>query len=481
MNKESLNNEQLPNEDDANPWGKQYMESVPAFNAGESQPEDATQEQESQSELQADDIKDAEYYRSNPKEISQFVAKLIELRGGEASIKENAVWDKEQRAYVDSNGIPRDWAHLTHYLKDHTDQLEGFLNEYNNLKNPAEVDGSPNATSDYFEVGTPEVPDDYIKWGPEVPEEDLEEDENPEEDEEYLEEPEEPELPEEDLEEDSDSEVEMRQEEYPEEDSDSEMLQESYAPATLTFGDPTPPEVDMDDGDNGDIAEQADASATVEPGPEVSADDGNNGNVVEQADVSTMAESKSEVDEITDLTEEEHAEAVWFRKAVEDWKSENPNEPVETIREDLKDRLGAYLRVPGYAGLFRHGGKASQEQLDRLDKITDLVMSDREIPEAVKEKPPVAEPSSAAISAEQGGNSGAGNNAEKRPLPEAIDLTDQIVEPGMSYTTVFRALQNEAARRGKPVKAKFNNRFIRSDMDISTARGIIERRIDPWE
>lgn len=452
MNKESLNNEQLPNEDDANPWGKQYMESVPAFNAGESQPEDATREQESESELQADDIKDAEYYRSNPKEISQFVAKLIELRGGEASIKENAVWDKEQRAYVDSNGIPRDWAHLTHYLKDHTDQLEGFLNEYNNLKNPAEDDGSSNATSDYFEVGTPEVPDDYLEWGPEAPEE-------------YPEEPEEPEVP----------------EEYPEEDSESEMLQEEYAPATLTFGDPTPPEVDMDDGDNGDIAEQADASATVEPGPEVSADDGNNGNVVEQADVSTVAESKSEVDEITDLTEEEHAEAVWFRKAVENWKSENPNEPVETIREDVKDRLGAYLRVPGYAGLFRHGGKASQEQLDRLDKITDLVISDREIPEAVKEKPPVVEPSSAAISAEQGGNSGAGNNAEKRPLPEAIDLTDQIVEPGMSYTTVFRTLQNEAARRGKPVKAKFNNRFIRSDMDISTARGIIERRIDPWE
>lgn len=92
-------------------------------------------------EPHTEEVKNAEYYRSHPGEINQFVAELIRLRGGAASIKEGATWDKEQRAHVDSEGIPRDWAHLTHYLKEHPDQLDRFLDEYNSLSKLHSGDG----------------------------------------------------------------------------------------------------------------------------------------------------------------------------------------------------------------------------------------------------------------------------------------------------------------------------------------------------
>ncbi|MBR0133673.1 hypothetical protein IJM16_00185, partial [Candidatus Saccharibacteria bacterium] len=79
------------------------------------------------------EVKDAEYYRSHPGEINVFVADLIRLRGGAASIKEGATWDKVQRTHVDKDGIPRDWAHLTGYLKRNPDQIDRFLEEYKSL------------------------------------------------------------------------------------------------------------------------------------------------------------------------------------------------------------------------------------------------------------------------------------------------------------------------------------------------------------
>ena len=83
--------------------------------------------------------RDAEYYRNNPGEINNLVAELIQLRGGADSTKEGT-WDKNARAYVGDDGIPRDWAHLTGYLKRNPDALDAIMNEYNNLKNPTEED-----------------------------------------------------------------------------------------------------------------------------------------------------------------------------------------------------------------------------------------------------------------------------------------------------------------------------------------------------
>jgi hypothetical protein len=83
--------------------------------------------------------RDAEYYRNNPGEINNLVAELIQLRGGADSTKEGT-WDKDARAYVGDDGMPRDWAHLTGYLKRNPDALDAIMDEYNNLKNPAEED-----------------------------------------------------------------------------------------------------------------------------------------------------------------------------------------------------------------------------------------------------------------------------------------------------------------------------------------------------
>ena len=83
--------------------------------------------------------RDAEYYRNHPGEINNLVAELIQLRGGADSTKEGT-WDKDARAYVGDDGMPRDWAHLTGYLKRNPDALDAIMNEYNNLKNPAEED-----------------------------------------------------------------------------------------------------------------------------------------------------------------------------------------------------------------------------------------------------------------------------------------------------------------------------------------------------
>ena len=79
-------------------------------------------------------IKDADYYREHPDELKDFVAGLVELRGGADKVSEGATWDKEQRTHVDAHGVPRDWAHLTHFLRENPDQIERFVEEYKNLE-----------------------------------------------------------------------------------------------------------------------------------------------------------------------------------------------------------------------------------------------------------------------------------------------------------------------------------------------------------
>lgn len=84
---------------------------------------------------------DIEYFKKNPKELSSLVADLVKLRGGNDAIKEGATWDKEMRAYVGADGLPRDWAHLTGYLKRNPDAIGKVLEEYNELQ-AADDEGS---------------------------------------------------------------------------------------------------------------------------------------------------------------------------------------------------------------------------------------------------------------------------------------------------------------------------------------------------
>lgn len=77
---------------------------------------------------------DVEYFKNNPKELSDLVADLVELRGGADAIKEGATWDKNMRAYVGADGLPRDWGHLTGYLKRNPDAIGKVLEEYNELQ-----------------------------------------------------------------------------------------------------------------------------------------------------------------------------------------------------------------------------------------------------------------------------------------------------------------------------------------------------------
>ena len=58
---------------------------------------------------------DIEYFKKNPKELSDLVADLVKLRGGADAIKEGATWDKDMRAYVGADGLPRDW--ITNYKR----------------------------------------------------------------------------------------------------------------------------------------------------------------------------------------------------------------------------------------------------------------------------------------------------------------------------------------------------------------------------
>lgn len=100
-------------------------------------PEDAAEQaaERSESEITNNDV---EYFKSNPKELSDLVAELVQLRGGSDAIKEGATWDKDKRAYVDANGVPRDWSHLVGYLKQNPDAIGGVLQEYNDLRNAAD-------------------------------------------------------------------------------------------------------------------------------------------------------------------------------------------------------------------------------------------------------------------------------------------------------------------------------------------------------
>lgn len=57
--------------------------------------------------------------------------------------KEGATWDKEQRAYIGEDGLPRDWAHLVGYLKKNPDAIKTATETLQSLQTPeAPVDNA---------------------------------------------------------------------------------------------------------------------------------------------------------------------------------------------------------------------------------------------------------------------------------------------------------------------------------------------------
>ena len=50
--------------------------------------------------------------------------------------KEGATWDKEQRAYIGEDGLPRDWAHLVGYLKKNPDAIKTATETLQSLQTP---------------------------------------------------------------------------------------------------------------------------------------------------------------------------------------------------------------------------------------------------------------------------------------------------------------------------------------------------------
>ena len=101
-------------------------------------------EEQDESSISKEDV---EYFKNNPKELSDLVADLVKLRGGADAIKEGATWNKEMRAYVGEDGLPRDWAHLTGYLKRNPDAIGSVLEEYYSLTSSGEDEAEVAAPS----------------------------------------------------------------------------------------------------------------------------------------------------------------------------------------------------------------------------------------------------------------------------------------------------------------------------------------------
>ena len=73
--------------------------------------------------------RDVDFFKNNPSELSTLVQDLIQMRGGAESTN-MGTWDKEKRAYVGPDGMPRDWAHLVGYLKRNEGKIKDVLEEY---------------------------------------------------------------------------------------------------------------------------------------------------------------------------------------------------------------------------------------------------------------------------------------------------------------------------------------------------------------
>ena len=67
-------------------------------------------------------VKDAEYYRKNPKKVSELASRLIDLRGG-LDAPEGRM-DVKLGILVDEAGFPTDWLELTKYLRENPSEID---------------------------------------------------------------------------------------------------------------------------------------------------------------------------------------------------------------------------------------------------------------------------------------------------------------------------------------------------------------------
>lgn len=101
-NKEVLGNTEAQNEN-ASEWTNQ---DFPEFNSAEKQEQEQV-------------------------DIDKLAQDLVKAR---KDMREGATWDKEQRAYIGEDGLPRDWAHLVGYLKKNPDAIKTATETLNQLR-----------------------------------------------------------------------------------------------------------------------------------------------------------------------------------------------------------------------------------------------------------------------------------------------------------------------------------------------------------
>lgn len=101
-NKEVLGNAEAQNEN-ASEWTNQ---DFPEFNSAKKQEQEQV-------------------------DIDKLAQDLVKAR---KDMREGATWDKEQRAYIGEDGLPRDWAHLVGYLKKNPDAIKTATETLNQLR-----------------------------------------------------------------------------------------------------------------------------------------------------------------------------------------------------------------------------------------------------------------------------------------------------------------------------------------------------------
>ncbi|MDO4220294.1 MAG: hypothetical protein Q4D22_03660, partial [Candidatus Saccharibacteria bacterium] len=117
--------------------------------AGENPPKNTSEENpnmngwENMDSPEETPMTEAEYYRKHPEDIHRLAGDLIELRGAD-SVKEGT-WDKDLRAHVGEDGIPREWAQMTGYLKKHPEAIDAVLEERDRLRAEAEGESDKKA------------------------------------------------------------------------------------------------------------------------------------------------------------------------------------------------------------------------------------------------------------------------------------------------------------------------------------------------
>lgn len=73
----------------------------------------------------------AEKQEQEQVDIDKLAQDLVKAR---KDMREGATWDKEQRAYIGEDGLPRDWAHLVGYLKKNPDAIKTATETLNQLR-----------------------------------------------------------------------------------------------------------------------------------------------------------------------------------------------------------------------------------------------------------------------------------------------------------------------------------------------------------